>query len=206
MKKQKEKNKQGRIDKREEILGVATVFFLTHGYNGTKINEIARESGISKESIYRYFDDKKDLFEAVIDNELADYQMSLETIADDSSGTLREQLIRVAEILLGVITTDRTLAFRRLIFEQARQSPDIGQHYFKIGPKQAYRHIESLLLAHKKGKDFSTANLSRYFVALVLHHPVMERVCAVTKPLTPGRVRKIAVQAVDDFMLAFLRN
>lgn len=200
------KVKQGKIDKREEILGVATKFFLTYGYNGTKINGIARESGISKESIYRYFHGKKELFEAVIDNELADYQIRLETIAHDSSGTLREQLTRVAEILLGVITTDRTLAFRRLIFEQARQSPDIGQHYFKIGPKQAYRHVESLLLAHNKGVDFSTANLSRYFVALVLHHPVMERVCAVTKPLTPGRVRKIAAQVVDDFMLAFLRN
>lgn len=206
MKMQKKKVRQGRIDKREEILMVATEYFLTHGYDGTKINCIARESGISKESIYRYFHSKIELFEAVIDKELEDYQARLESIAHDSDGTLQEQLIRIAEILLGVVTTDRNLAFRRLIFEQARQSPDIGQHYFKIGPTQSYRHVESLLLAHNKGSNFSTVNLSHYFVALVLHYPVMTRECAVSKALTPGRIRKIAARVADDFMLAFLRN
>src|SRR5690606_10698485 len=45
--------------KEQEVLDVATEYFLKHGYQGASINEMARQSGISKESIYRYFSSKK---------------------------------------------------------------------------------------------------------------------------------------------------
>ena len=41
--------------KEQEVLDVATAYFLEHGYQGASINAMARSSGISKESIYRYF-------------------------------------------------------------------------------------------------------------------------------------------------------
>ena len=62
--------------KEQEVLDVATDYFLAHGYQGASINAMARSSGISKESIYRYFSSKKQLFEAVIGRELAEYQAS----------------------------------------------------------------------------------------------------------------------------------
>jgi hypothetical protein len=39
----------------------------------------------------------------------------------------REALVTIAETVLGAVNTDRTLALRRLIFEEARNSPDVGQ-------------------------------------------------------------------------------
>ena len=39
--------------KEQEVLDVATDYFLAHGYQGASINAMARSSGISKESIYR---------------------------------------------------------------------------------------------------------------------------------------------------------
>ncbi len=50
--------------KEQEVLDVATEYFLQHGYRGASINAMARSSGISKESIYRYFSSKQQLFEA----------------------------------------------------------------------------------------------------------------------------------------------
>ena len=74
--------------KEQEVLDVATDYFLAHGYQGASINAMARSSGISKESIYRYFSSKKQLFEAVIGRELAEYQAGLRRLSareDDGS-------------------------------------------------------------------------------------------------------------------------
>lgn len=126
--------------KEQEVLDVATEYFLQHGYRGASINAMARSSGISKESIYRYFSSKQQLFEAVIGRELIEYRRSLHRLdATLRSMELRAALIMVAETILGIIMTDRTQALRRLIFDEATRSPEVGQHYYKIGPGKPTR-------------------------------------------------------------------
>lgn len=206
MKKKKNVIRGKRRDKRGEILGIAADYFLAHGYEGTSINEMARESGISKESIYRYFRSKKKLFGAVIDRELEDYQTRLRAVSHARTGSLRKQLLGIAETLLGVITTDRTLGLRRLIFQQASHNRDVGRHYFQIGPGQAYRHLKTLFSTHAGRSGFSPEDLSRHFLALVLHFPMLQRECAIRPSHKASQIREIAAGAVDAFMRAFLRN
>ena len=64
--------KSGRVDKKTQNTEVASKRFLAHGYAGTSISAMARESGISKESIYRYFASKETLLKAVIEKKQTD--------------------------------------------------------------------------------------------------------------------------------------
>ena len=78
-------------DKREEVLDIASENFLSKGFDGTSINVMAREAGISKESIYRYFGSKEDLFLAVVERELAVYRQGmLDTTRNYQGKTLRD--------------------------------------------------------------------------------------------------------------------
>jgi TetR/AcrR family transcriptional regulator, mexJK operon transcriptional repressor len=193
--------------KEQEVLDVATAYFLRHGYQGASINAMARSSGISKESIYRYFSSKKQLFEAVICRELVEYRHVMTRLdATLKTMDLRTALITIAETVLNVITTDRTLALRRLIFEEARRSPDVGQHYYQIGPEQAYVVLENVFTSRRADSDFSAAVLSRHFVALVTWRIVLERECAVSPALTKVETRACAETIVEDFLKAFLRQ
>jgi TetR/AcrR family transcriptional regulator, mexJK operon transcriptional repressor len=192
--------------KEQEVLDVATAYFLKHGYQGASINAMARSSGISKESIYRYFSSKKQLFEAVIGRELVEYQDSLRRLQAAKSLDLREALIAVAEIVLGVVTTDRTMALRRLIFDEARRSPDVGQHYYKIGPERAFAAFEEIFKSHQSRTDFDAAALSRHFVAMISWRVMLERECAVLAAPTPEEMRRWVESVVEDFMKAFLRR
>jgi len=98
-----------------EVLSVASDYFLSHGYKGTSINAMARDSGISKESIYRYFSSKKQLFEAVIAKELAEYKERLHfTDFEYESLSLDEALMRTAEIIMKAVSSDRTGLFAAL--------------------------------------------------------------------------------------------
>jgi AcrR family transcriptional regulator len=188
------------------VLDVATEYFLKHGYLGASINEMARSSGISKESIYRYFSSKQQLFEAVIGRELVEYRRSLDRLDAMTRGMdLRSALIVVAEAMLAVITTDRTLALRRLIFDEATRSPEIGQHYYKIGPGRAYEVIENILETHPHRSDFDRPTLARHFAALLSWRLMLERQCAVRAAPTAAETTELASTMVDDFMKAFLR-
>ena len=192
--------------KEQEVLDVATDYFLKHGYQGASINAMARSSGISKESIYRYFSSKKQLFEAVIGRELVEYQESLRRLsATNKSVELREALINIAETVLGVVTTDRTMALRRLIFDEARRSPDVGQHYYKIGPERAFAAFEEIFRAHQSRSDFEPTALARHFIAMISWRVMLERECAVIGPPTDQEMRRWVESVVEDFMKAFLR-
>lgn len=194
-------------DKRQEVLDVASRYFLSHGYDGASINEMARRSGISKESIYRYFSSKAALFEAVIDKELEEYRERLNTL-NLSAQTLgmREALITTAETILSVLTSDRTLAMRRLIFQQSSHSREIGQHYFEIGPRQAYQKLQAFFAEYGDKTDFDPHKLSDYFVAMVLHKTMLERECGLQKAVTSSQLRELAEPVVDDFIKAFFRS
>jgi TetR/AcrR family transcriptional repressor of mexJK operon len=193
--------------KEQEVLDVATAYFLKHGYQGASINAMARSSGISKESIYRYFSSKKQLFEAVIGRELVEYQENVRRLsATNETMDLRDALITLAETVLAVVTTERTLALRRLIFEEARRSPDVGQHYYKIGPEQALAVFEEIFRSHHAESDFDPATLSRHFVSMLSWRLMLERECAVIAAPTPPEMRRWVESVVADFFKAFLRS
>lgn len=192
--------------KQLEVLTVASDYFLTHGYKGTSINAMARDSGISKESIYRYFSSKKELFEAVIARELATYRKNLQFLDyKTESIALDMALKRTAETLLGVVTNDRTLSLRRLIFQQVKQSPDIGEYYYQLGPEPAYKNLEKMFAAHRDETEFPPEELAHYFVAMVLHRATLKRECGIIKPMGKALIRTQAAKTTDDFLRAFFK-
>ena len=191
--------------KEQEVLDVASAYFLKHGYQGASINEMSRSSGISKESIYRYFSSKKQLFEAVIGRELIEYQEKLRRL-DSTLPTmdLRETLVTIAETVLGLLLTDRSLALRRLIFDEAKRSPDVGQHYYKIGPEEAYAALEKVFSSHGADQTFDAATLSRYFLSLISWRIVLERECGIMNAPSRQETHDWVKLAVNDFMRSFM--
>src|SRR5436309_16054133 len=55
--------------KRRQILDGARKVFMDLGFDGASMNEIARSAGVSKGTLYVYFDDKNRLFEAIGEDE-----------------------------------------------------------------------------------------------------------------------------------------
>lgn len=191
--------------KEQEVLDVATEYFLKHGYLGASINEMARSSGISKESIYRYFSSKKALFEAVIAKELKDYRERLDFVdVEFETLPLSAALVQVGESILQAVTTDRVLALRRLVFQEAAQSPEIGQLYYEIGPRSAYQHLDKIFSLHEAQAGVDRATLSYSFVALLLHKLMLQRECAVIDAPTREEITRHVAAVTEEFMRLFL--
>ncbi len=52
--------------KRRQIIDGARTVFLSDGFDGASMNDIAHVAGVSKGTLYAYFDSKEQLFEALI--------------------------------------------------------------------------------------------------------------------------------------------
>ena len=73
-------------EKRDRILNVAIEEFANNGFQNTSIQQIAKKSGISVGSVYKYFENKETLFSMVVHegmSSLEELLMSLEDSSDD---------------------------------------------------------------------------------------------------------------------------
>jgi TetR/AcrR family transcriptional regulator, mexJK operon transcriptional repressor len=195
------------VDKREEVLGIASEHFLAKGFDGTSINVMAREAGISKESIYRYFGSKEELFMAVVERELSFYGSGmLETAHNYEGESFQEALYRVAEATMRVVSTDRTLALRRLVFQMSATGSKVGANYYQAGPDVAYRNLVQLFDYYKPQSPFTAEKLSRYFLSLVLHRAVLQRECGVLQNMSESEIVQHCSETVADFLAVFCKG
>ena len=49
------------MTKKQEVIAAARELFQTYGYKKVSMDEIAKKSGVTKKTIYTYFEDKDDL-------------------------------------------------------------------------------------------------------------------------------------------------
>lgn len=193
-------------DKRQEILDVAASFFLSYGYEGSSVNAMARHSGISKESFYRYFRGKDELFKAVLEQELEQYRGNITQLLEHwDEEDMRTTLVKVAQTLMSVILRDRQQALRRLVFSETKRDPEIGALYYRIGPRLAYEGLEKYFELHRGDTEFGPEFLAHTFMAMVLHEPMLARNCGVRENPTASERAERANEVVDHFLKAFFR-
>src|SRR5215475_2618995 len=71
-------------DRPQEILDAALTVFVTKGFAATKLDDVAAAAGISKGLLYRYFDNKAELFKEVVRQTLV---ATIRTVGDRARGS-----------------------------------------------------------------------------------------------------------------------
>src|SRR5208337_3371299 len=96
------RRREQKLHRQAEILAAAFEVFAAHGYEAARIDDVARQAGIAKGTIYLYFRDKEQLFRAVVRSLL---QKRIDAVAGSFKGTaedlLRELLSRMYSQVVG---------------------------------------------------------------------------------------------------------
>lgn len=101
-------------ERRQQILEAAMICFSRKGYHQTKMSEIAAELPFSKGLLYYYFETKRDLFLAILDNWLETTRSAWEVMLSSESDATT-QLRTCAEYGMQLIAQYKDLA--RVEFE-----------------------------------------------------------------------------------------
>jgi AcrR family transcriptional regulator len=105
---------------RDKILDAAADLFAQHGFAGTSVDQVIADCGIGRDTFYRRFGSKLELFEAVA---LRERERTNERFADfvaERHGTSLERLEAAARWLLEVNLDPALIAMKRIVFSEAR--------------------------------------------------------------------------------------
>jgi AcrR family transcriptional regulator len=116
-----------KLEMRREIVEAAFDCFAEKGYHATGIADIAARLGIGHGTFYRYYANKRDIIDHVI-NDLIERTMAALSAenAADAAQTLAEyraQTARIADALIGLVEQEPRIA--RLIIEAAAVDPEL---------------------------------------------------------------------------------
>src|SRR5436190_20275348 len=96
------------LETREAVLASAVKAFARRGYAGTSVQDILQATGLSKPTVYYYFQSKAGLFRAILAFAY-DESFRLMQAGLDGKATCRQRLVEVASALFDFASRHRNL-------------------------------------------------------------------------------------------------
>lgn len=118
-----------KIARPEDILAAALRVFAEAGFARARLEDVAREAGVSKAALYLYFESKQAIFEALVRSAVLPNVERLEALVAGWQGTTADLLRNFVQTLARPLVAGEVAAFPRLIIAEASNFPDLAQFY-----------------------------------------------------------------------------
>jgi AcrR family transcriptional regulator len=110
-----------------EIVEAALAEFAEKGFAAAKLDDVARRAGISKPTLYLYFETKEEIFRAVARAAVASLLETLEGQAENSDAPFAELAPRLLSRVAGMMASGRVPAIARMVIGESRNFPDLAR-------------------------------------------------------------------------------
>jgi TetR/AcrR family transcriptional repressor of mexJK operon len=191
----------------------ATALFLRDGYRDTSMDQIAAEAAVSKQTVYKQFADKEQLFRDIV----LGVTSNSETIITDMTSVLRRTGVASRAQLRAVLTDlarrhidgvlqPHVLALRRLIIAEAERFPDLARTYFEQAPARAIETVANALQTYIERGLLSAADphiAAANFAYLALAIPLDRAQFYPGERLSAAERDRLASEAVRIFLAAY---
>jgi AcrR family transcriptional regulator len=130
--------------KRRQIIDGARNVFLAQGFDAASMNDIARAAGVSKGTLYVYFNNKEELFESIVKEECdaqAEGIFDLDPKDRDVDGVLTRLGIGYVKFLC---RPEKASAVRTVI-AIADRMPEIGKRFYESGPAEGIARLAAYI-------------------------------------------------------------
>ncbi|MCK5537171.1 MAG: TetR/AcrR family transcriptional regulator [Bacteroidales bacterium] len=128
----------------DEILAIVFKLYNKYGIKSITMDEVARELGISKKTLYQHFNDKADLVEHTIFRNISKHMLNIQKIQQGELNAI-EELLAINKYLTTVIDNEHNPA---IDFDLSRYYPKLFKKFHENRRKHTFN---SLLANLKKG-------------------------------------------------------
>jgi TetR/AcrR family transcriptional repressor of mexJK operon len=192
------------LEKRAAILEAAKRLFPHSGFDGTSMDAIAAEAGVSKLTVYSHFTDKETLFHAAIQARCED-QMPATLFNVDLEGPVRHQLEAIARAFLAMVMAPESIALHRLL-TSGTTSPKLVQLFWDAGPKRIQASLQQFLRSEVEVKQLDIADIPRsasQFFALLKGEVHARLLCGCQEAVASHEIDAHVRATVDFFLRAY---
>ncbi len=192
--------------KREQILAGAWRVFKLKGFDAASMNDITREAGVSKGTIYVYFSNKEDLFAALIDHHRQEFATSIRHIL---AGTeeVREGLEQFGRAFANKMICSEMIPAMRSVIGVIDRMPKLAQRFFISAPNNVRTVLQDFIqhqvtLGHLKVDDVDLA--ARQYIELSTGTFFKLRLFGEIDGAVPEEeLNRVIASAVRVFMAAY---
>jgi AcrR family transcriptional regulator len=140
--------KPGRAEKsvarREAILAAALEEFAARGFEGARLDDVAKRAGVAKGTIYLHFRDKETLFQELIRSTLTPIVAMIEA-AGKTDMPLRAVFDHLAGAFVREVLGTKRKDIVRLILSEARRFPKLAEFYYREVTERAFAAVRGLV-------------------------------------------------------------
>ena len=184
------------------LLDAASKFFMERGFEATSMGEIARYARASKETFYRHFPGKEDLFRAVVIR-------GARMVAGELSAVLlthetpEKALAAFGELFLDRILSTDSISFQRMMMMERERFPGLGQSLRADGRERVRASLARYLeeqVARGRLRKMDPAVGARQFLDLVAAEMIFAATrCGRPKP-SKAQIRQRVKEGIDCFL------
>jgi AcrR family transcriptional regulator len=132
--------------KRRQIVHGARAVFLARGFDAASMSDIARAAGVSKGTLYVYFDNKEQLFEAIVMEECLAHAEGVFNL-DPADHDVKGALTRLGMAYVDFLCSAEKASALRTVIAIADRMPEIGRVFYETGPAVGIAKLASYLRA-----------------------------------------------------------
>ncbi len=169
------------------------------------MSRIARCAGVSKGTLYNYFENKADLFAAWVAAECAERLAVVFDGAKLETGT-RAGLCGIGLRMLGMMMSSCGITMYRVTVSEASKFPELARIFYESGPQRATAVMSSWLTEQVAAGQLAIANPSfaaDQFFALCQTHVGMQLRLGLLTELGEADAQRIVDSAVDMFLRTY---
>jgi len=141
------RRQQNKIERERRILEAALKVFSEMGYSGANMDAVALEAGLSKPTLYQYFQSKEALFSAMM---LGERDQMLAVFEHPSDRGMVADLLEFSWDYADTVLRPDLLSLARLIIGEVQRFPEIGRAYQEVGPDRLLRGIMDYLEGQRR--------------------------------------------------------
>ena len=119
--------------KRRQILEGARTVFLAQGFDAASMGEIARVAGVSKGTLYVYFDSKERLFQEIVQEQCRSHAEQVFAL-DSGDHDVEAVLTRLGRGFVRFLCRPNGVSPLRTVISIADRMPEIGKTFYETGP------------------------------------------------------------------------
>lgn len=191
--------------KYDDVLSGAREVFLTQGFEGASVDDIARAAGVSKATLYSYFADKRLLFLEVAKAECC-RQVGEAEGKIGPNVKLPEALKIAAGTLVEFFTSEFYLRMFRVAVAEAERFPELGRQFYETGPLLGRaRMVGYLTQAEARGEvTIEDKNLaSDMFCEMCRADVFMRKLFGIAQKVTQAEKDRVINGAVEMFLARY---
>ncbi len=128
-----------------QIVSAAVELFRDRGFEATRLEDVADKAGVSKATIYLYFESKEDLFYALIREKVVPLLDQTIAQADSFEGPASTFLKMKAQGLGRLFAHSEQGAILKLVTSEARRFPELADYYRTEVPARGLENISKVI-------------------------------------------------------------